>query len=68
GKIGGGAGASSMTRRQLRECAIDSQVLIGISLAQCRRGSLANGHSFDMMPAIELAALTVFISLKPKPE
>ncbi|RON47294.1 hypothetical protein BK665_27445 [Pseudomonas frederiksbergensis] len=61
-------GASSLTPKQLRDCVIDSQVLFWISLAQCGRGSLAIRYSFDIMPAIEFAAPTVFISLKPKPE
>ncbi|MDX9679509.1 hypothetical protein NQ186_19530 [Pseudomonas zeae] len=54
-----------MTRKQLRDCAIDSQVLIGISLPQCGRASLANQYSFDIIRAIEFAAPKDFISLKP---
>jgi hypothetical protein len=55
-----------MTRKQLRECAIDSQVLIVISLPQCGRASLAKRYSFDIIRAIEFAAPKDFISLKPQ--
>ncbi len=58
-------GASSMTRMQLSDCAIDSQVLFVISLPQCGRARLANGYSFDIIRAIEFAAPKDFISLKP---
>jgi hypothetical protein len=57
-------GASSVTRQQLRGYAIDSQVLIAISFAQCRRARLANQYSFDIIRAIEFAAPKDFISLK----
>ncbi|XHF34651.1 hypothetical protein OXH62_06765 [Pseudomonas chlororaphis] len=55
-----------MTRMQLSGCAIDSQVLIGITLPQCGRGPLAKQYSFDIIRAIEFAALKDFISLKPQ--
>ncbi|MFJ2321658.1 MULTISPECIES: hypothetical protein [unclassified Pseudomonas] len=55
-----------MTRTQLRGYAIDSQVLIAISLAQCGRAWLANRYSFDIIRAIEFAAHKDFISLKPQ--
>ncbi|WP_157836049.1 hypothetical protein [Pseudomonas sp. H1h] len=54
-----------MTRKQLRDCAIDSQVLIVISLPQSGRASLAKRYSFDIIRAIEFAAPKDFISLKP---
>ncbi|HEX4548205.1 hypothetical protein [Pseudomonas sp.] len=54
-----------MTRKQLRDCAIDSQVLIVFSLPQWRQGSLAKRYSFDIIRAIEFAAPEDFISLKP---
>jgi hypothetical protein len=57
GNCGVVAGASSMTRTQLRDYAIDSQVLIVISLTQCSRARLANRYSFDIIRAIEFAAL-----------
>ncbi|HWH86127.1 MAG TPA: hypothetical protein VNV36_05045 [Pseudomonas sp.] len=53
-----------MTRQQLRECAIDSQVLIANGLARCGRARLANRYPFDMIRAIEFAAPKDFISLK----
>jgi hypothetical protein len=53
-----------MTRKQLRECAIDSQVLIVISLPQCGRARLAKRYSFDIIRAIEFATPEDFISLK----
>ncbi|WP_174823839.1 hypothetical protein [Pseudomonas moraviensis] len=53
-----------MTRQQLRGYAIDSQVLIAISFAQCGRARLANQYSFDIIRAIEFAAPKDFISLK----
>jgi hypothetical protein len=68
GNCGGKRGASSLTPSQLRDCAIDSQVLFTISLAQCCRASLANRYSFDIIRAIEFAAPKDFISLKVKPE
>ncbi|WP_406226819.1 hypothetical protein ACI7YU_15995 [Pseudomonas siliginis] len=43
-----------MTRQQLRGYAIDSQVLIAISFAQCGWARLANQYSFDIIRAIEL--------------
>jgi hypothetical protein len=49
---------------QLRGCAIDSQVLIVISLPQWRRASLAKRYSFDIIRAIEFAVPEDFISLK----
>ncbi|PYC21602.1 hypothetical protein DMX02_11860 [Pseudomonas jessenii] len=55
-----------MTRMQLRECAIDSQVLIVISLPQCGRGWLVIRYSFDIIRAIEFATPEDFISLKPQ--
>ncbi|MGY2441701.1 hypothetical protein [Pseudomonas sp. SDO52101_S400] len=55
-----------MTRMQLSSCAIDSQVLIGITFPQCGRGSLAKRYSFDIIRAIEFAAPKDFISLKPQ--
>ncbi|WP_311881647.1 MULTISPECIES: hypothetical protein [unclassified Pseudomonas] len=55
-----------MTRKQLRECAIDSQVLNVISLPQSGRASLAKRYSFDIIRAIEFAAPKDFISLKPQ--
>ncbi|MBN3966353.1 hypothetical protein IMW75_13860 [Pseudomonas gregormendelii] len=55
-----------MTPTQLRDCAIDSQVLFINSLAQCYRASLAKEHSFDIIRAIEFAVPEDFISLKPK--
>jgi len=55
-----------MTRMQLSGCAIDSQVLIGITLPQCGRGSLAKQYPFDIIRAIEFAAPKDFISLKPQ--
>ncbi|UVK90454.1 hypothetical protein LOY52_10415 [Pseudomonas sp. B21-051] len=60
-----GGGASSVTRKQLRDCAIDSQVLIVISLLQSGRALLAKRYSFDIIRAIEFAAPKDFISLKP---
>ncbi|WP_139832897.1 hypothetical protein [Pseudomonas sp. R45(2017)] len=53
-----------MTRMQLSGCAIDSQVLIGITLPQCGRGPLAKQYSFDIIRAIDFAAPKDFISLK----
>jgi hypothetical protein len=54
-----------MTRMQLRGCAIDSQVLIVISLPQCAPGfGLAKRYSFDIIRAIEFATPEDFISLK----
>jgi hypothetical protein len=53
-----------MTRKQLRDCAIDSQVLIVISLPQCGRARLAKRYSFDIIRAIEFATPEDFISLK----
>jgi hypothetical protein len=50
-------GASSLTPTQLRDYAIDSQVLFVKGFNQRRRGSLANGHSFDIIRAIQFAAL-----------
>jgi hypothetical protein len=64
GNCGVWRGASSMTRKQLRDCAIDSQVLIVISLPQCGRARLAKRYSFDIIRAIEFAAPKDFISLK----
>jgi hypothetical protein len=58
-------GASSLTPTQLRDYAIDSQVLSGITLAQRSKASLANKYSFDIIRAIEFAAPKDFISLKP---
>ncbi|MFI8223407.1 hypothetical protein [Pseudomonas sp. NPDC085632] len=55
-----------MTRKQLRDCAIDSQVLIVISLPQCGGVRLAKRYSFDIIRAIEFAAPEDFISLKPQ--
>ncbi|WP_367253941.1 hypothetical protein [Pseudomonas sp. stari2] len=55
-----------MTRMQLSSCAIDSQVLIGITFPQCGRGSLAKRYSFDIIRAIEFAEPKDFISLKPQ--
>ncbi|WP_435037317.1 hypothetical protein [Pseudomonas neuropathica] len=55
-----------MTRMQLRECAIDSQVLIVISLPQCGRAWLVIRYSFDIIRAIEFAVPKDFISLKPQ--
>ncbi|MGN8143555.1 hypothetical protein ACTJK3_21955 [Pseudomonas sp. 22105] len=55
-----------MTRWQLSGCAIDSQVLIGITLSQCGRGRLAKRCSFDIIRADEFAAPKDFISLKPQ--
>ncbi|WP_097088216.1 MULTISPECIES: hypothetical protein [unclassified Pseudomonas] len=55
-----------MTRKQLRDCAIDSQVLIVISLPQSGRALLAKRYSFDIIRAIEFAAPKDFISLKPQ--
>ncbi|MBK5374068.1 hypothetical protein JFT91_15995 [Pseudomonas sp. TH08] len=55
-----------MTRTQLRRYAIDSQVLIVISLRQCGRAPLAKRYSFDIIRAIEFAAPKDFISLKPQ--
>ncbi|WP_236189077.1 hypothetical protein [Pseudomonas paraglycinae] len=55
-----------MTRMQLSGCAIDSQVLIGVTLPQCGRGPLAKQYSFDTIRAIEFAASKDFISLKPQ--
>ncbi|MFJ5283864.1 hypothetical protein ACIP66_08430 [Pseudomonas sp. NPDC088429] len=66
GNCGVVAGASSMTRRQLRDYAIDSQVLFVVSLPQCGRAWLANRYSFDIIRAIEFAAPKDFISLKPQ--
>jgi len=43
-----------VTRQQLRGYAIDSQVLIAISFAQCGWARLANQYSFDIIRAIEL--------------
>ncbi|CAI8741675.1 RES domain-containing protein [Pseudomonas sp. IT-P260] len=60
-----GRGASSVTRKQLRDCAIDSQVLIVIGLPQSGRAKLAKRYSFDIIRAIEFAAPKDFISLKP---
>jgi hypothetical protein len=54
-----------VTRKQLRDCAIDSQVLIVIGLPQSGRAKLAKRYSFDIIRAIEFAAPTDFISLKP---
>jgi len=54
-----------MTRVQLSSCAIDSQVLIGITFLQYCRGSLARRCAFDIIRAIEFAASKDFISLKP---
>jgi hypothetical protein len=53
-----------VTRQQLRDCAIDSQVLIAISFAQCGWPRLANQCSFDIIRATEFAAPKDFISLK----
>ncbi|MGN4049583.1 hypothetical protein [Pseudomonas sp. SM4] len=53
-----------MTRTQLRGYAIDSQVLIVITLPQCGRARLAKRYSFDIIRAIEFAAPKDFISLK----
>jgi len=55
-----------MTRTQLRGYAIDSQVLIVITLPQCGRARLAKRYSFDIIRAIEFAAPKDFISLKPQ--
>ncbi|WP_230139368.1 hypothetical protein, partial [Pseudomonas sp. Bi130] len=44
-------GASSLTPMQLRDCAIDSQVLFFVSLAQCCRASLGSRYSFDIIRA-----------------
>ncbi|WP_181456819.1 hypothetical protein [Pseudomonas fluorescens] len=55
-----------MTLSQLRECAIDSQVLFVAGLNQRWRASLAKRHSFDIIRAIEFATPKDFISLKPK--
>jgi hypothetical protein len=57
-----------LTPTQLRDCAIDSQVLFFISLSQWWRASLANRHSFDIIRANEFVAPKDFISLKVKPE
>ncbi|MEX3777465.1 hypothetical protein [Pseudomonas sp. MYb118] len=57
-----------MTRQQLRDYEIDSQVLFAISFTQCCRASLANRYSFDIIRAIEFATPKDFISLKVKPE
>ncbi|MFZ3283666.1 hypothetical protein [Pseudomonas sp.] len=53
-----------MTRMQLRDCAIDSQVLIVFSLPQYGRARLAKRYSFDIIRAIEFATPEDFISLK----
>lgn len=58
-------GASSLTPKQLREYAIDSQVLFAITLPLRFEACLANKKSFDMIRAIEFAAPKDFISLKP---
>jgi hypothetical protein len=68
GNCRGGAGASSLTRKQLRDYEIDSQVLFAVSFAQCCRASFANRYSFAIIRAIEFAAPKDFISLKVKPE
>jgi hypothetical protein len=57
-----------LTRKQLRDYEIDSQVLFAVSFAQCCRASLANRYSFDIIRAIEFAVPKDFISLKVKPE
>ena len=58
-------GRPPWTPSQLRESAIDSQVLDVDSFRPCGRGTLVNGYSFAIIAAIELAAPQKdFISLK----
>jgi hypothetical protein len=45
-----------MTPAQLRDYAIDSQVLFVVGLIQWCRASIAVGHSFAIIGAIQLAA------------
>ncbi|WP_458130645.1 hypothetical protein [Pseudomonas sp. R3-41] len=49
-------GRPPWTRSQLRESAIDSQVLVVDSFRLCGEASLVNRYSFVMIAAIELAA------------